>query len=96
MKIARTLVLHSAFHLGIVALLGYLIFGFPSLAPATVELDGAKYRVTGPYTCENMSVFLIHADDQDPRRFITRRLLSAGRNGGHHSASSATANGQDP
>ena len=71
MKITRTAVLRSAFHLGIVALLGYLIFGFPSPAPATVDLDGAKYRVTGPYTCENMSVFLIHADEQDPRRFIT-------------------------
>jgi hypothetical protein len=71
MKITRTVVLRSAFHLGIVALLGYLIFGFTSPAPATVELDGARYRVTGPYTCENMSVFLIHADEQDARQFIT-------------------------
>jgi hypothetical protein len=71
MKITRTLVLRSAFHIGIVALLGFLIFGVPSPAPATVNLDGARYRVTGPYTCENMSVFLIHADEQDPRQFIT-------------------------
>src|ERR1700677_4790180 len=71
MKITRTVVLRSAFHLGIVALLGYLIFGFPSAAPATVDLDGAKYRVSGPYTCENMAVFLIHADTQDPRTFLT-------------------------
>ncbi|MHC4607896.1 MAG: ARPP-1 family domain-containing protein, partial [Planctomycetota bacterium] len=43
-------------------------------APAqsgTVEVDGKTYRISGPYGHENLSVFLLHSDEQDNRDFIT-------------------------
>ncbi len=45
----------------------------PTPAPAepTVKVDGQEYRVSGPYTHENLSVYLIHAKKADEREFIT-------------------------
>jgi len=41
-------------------------------APDAPEAPAApKYRVTGPYAHEGLAVFLIHADRQDPREFLT-------------------------
>jgi hypothetical protein len=36
-----------------------------------VELEGTSYKVTGPYQHENLAVFLLHADSEDDRDFIT-------------------------
>ncbi len=38
---------------------------------SSVKLDDRAIRVTGPYVHENMAVFLIHADQQDKRDFLT-------------------------
>jgi hypothetical protein len=37
----------------------------------TVEQEGVSYHLTGPFSHENLSVFLIHAPTQDEREFIT-------------------------
>ena len=33
--------------------------------------SGKPYRISGPYTHENLSVFLVHSDSQDERGFVT-------------------------
>ena len=38
---------------------------------AEVELGGREVLVTGPYAHENLTVFLLHADSQDEREFLT-------------------------
>src|SRR5262249_33812853 len=43
----------------------------PDPEPTAVELDGASYRVSGPYAHENLTVFLLHADRQDERDYLT-------------------------
>jgi hypothetical protein len=40
-------------------------------AIVTAQLDGNTYRLSGPYTHENVAVFLLHAADQDERNFLT-------------------------
>src|SRR5262245_23879864 len=42
-----------------------------SSGPATVEENGAKLRITGPLTHENLSVYLLHSDARDDRDFMT-------------------------
>lgn len=71
MKLTRASLVRGAFYAAMLALVGYLIFGFNQSAPAVMNLDGASHRVTGPYVHENMAVYLIHADEQDERKFIT-------------------------
>jgi len=39
--------------------------------PATLDLNGTAYRITGPYAHANLAVFLIHSANQDARDFIT-------------------------
>jgi hypothetical protein len=36
-----------------------------------VDLDGARHRVSGPYRHENLTVFLVHSENQDERNFLT-------------------------
>lgn len=46
----------------------------PKPAPAensTVTLEGTTYRVTGPHSHQNMAIYVLHSDQQDPREFIT-------------------------
>lgn len=43
----------------------------PETAPPTVEINGVSLPVSGPYSHENLSVFLIHSSDQDVRCYIT-------------------------
>jgi hypothetical protein len=45
----------------------------PQAAPETtsVDLDQVTYRISGPYSGDNLSVYLIQSDDQDPREFMT-------------------------
>ena len=43
----------------------------PGPASAEFELDADALQVTGPFAHENLSVFLIHAENQDDRDFIT-------------------------
>jgi hypothetical protein len=38
---------------------------------ADLDLDGKTFRVSGPYTHENLSVFLIYSASQDRRDFLT-------------------------
>src|SRR4051794_18836324 len=46
--------------------------GCGSSTPAEdVVLDGARLCVSGPYQHENISVFLLHAENQDQRDFLT-------------------------
>ena len=40
-------------------------------SPAEVAIEGRTVRITGPYTHENLTVFLVHADAQDDRDFLT-------------------------
>jgi ARG/rhodanese/phosphatase superfamily protein len=35
------------------------------------KIGGEEYRITGPYSHENVSVYLLHARTQDPRTFLT-------------------------
>ncbi|HZN63155.1 MAG TPA: DUF6569 family protein [Planctomycetota bacterium] len=42
-----------------------------SAGPATVEENGAKLRITGPYAYENLAVYLLHSDARDDRDFMT-------------------------
>jgi hypothetical protein len=44
--------------------------GVPS-GSAAFDADGGPLEVTGPYTHENLSIFLIHSPNQDEREFIT-------------------------
>lgn len=39
--------------------------------PSTLVLEGVTYRVSVPHTHENLAVYLLHTDKQDPREFIT-------------------------
>jgi hypothetical protein len=41
------------------------------LGPLAVELEHGSYQISGPFTHENVSVFLIHSKKQDQRQFIT-------------------------
>jgi hypothetical protein len=61
---------------GLVVVLAVLAVGSVFLGgawsgPAVVQLGGEGYRVTGPYTHENVAVYLVHSPNQDPREFIT-------------------------
>jgi hypothetical protein len=40
-------------------------------ASAEVEVDGTAYRIRGPFTHENLAVFLLCSDRQDGREFLT-------------------------
>jgi hypothetical protein len=40
-------------------------------AAGEVRLDSAAYHLSGPYTHENLAVFLIHSPNQDERHFLT-------------------------
>jgi hypothetical protein len=40
-------------------------------APPALDVDGTSLPISGPYTHRNVSVFLIHATEQDSRPFIT-------------------------
>jgi hypothetical protein len=60
---------------GCLLLAGFAISGChrsrsPSVA-TTVDLDQAAYQITGPFTHENLSVFLVYSKTQDDRDFIT-------------------------
>jgi hypothetical protein len=51
---------------------GCLLLGLARTSTAFVKLDdGAAYRITGPHTYENLSVYLIHSREHDERNFIT-------------------------
>jgi hypothetical protein len=39
--------------------------------PSVLEVDGVAMPVTGPFAHQNLAVFLIHSEQQDPREFIT-------------------------
>jgi hypothetical protein len=39
--------------------------------PPALDIDGTSLPISGPYTHRNVSVFLIHATEQDSRPFIT-------------------------
>src|SRR5262245_51728013 len=43
----------------------------PEAGPAAADLDGQPVRVSGPYAHKNLAVFLVHADGQDGRDFLT-------------------------
>src|SRR5262245_50962297 len=43
----------------------------PESASATLEFNGELLPISGPYSHENLTVFLIHAGNQDERDFIT-------------------------
>src|SRR5438034_7264189 len=43
----------------------------PGEVGADVELNGAAYHISGPYSHANVAVFLLHAADQDDRDFLT-------------------------
>src|SRR6185437_1263115 len=43
----------------------------PIVSSASANLDEGSVRVTGPYVHENLAVFLIHADQQEPGDFLT-------------------------
>lgn len=50
-------------------------FSLPQLrrapaAPATKELQLSNYRLSGPYQHENLTIFLVHAPDQDGSRMF--------------------------
>ena len=46
--------------------------GVPADSPVEVSaLSETQYRVTGPYTYQNVAVFLLHTDEQDDREFLT-------------------------
>ena len=40
-------------------------------ATPTVRLSGVAYRITGPYTQKNLSVFLLHAGTKDTANYLT-------------------------
>lgn len=44
---------------------------FALLALASSSLSGATYRISGPHIHENLSVFLIHGENQSPRHYLT-------------------------
>src|SRR5262245_34739278 len=41
----------------------------PAVTP--LKVDGQTYRLSGPYTHNNLTVFLLHSDRQDKRSFLT-------------------------
>jgi hypothetical protein len=43
----------------------------PTVSSSSANLDDRDIRVTGPYVYDNMAVFLIHADKQEPGDFLT-------------------------
>src|SRR5438093_7460880 len=59
--------------LGGVILLLFLAGCRPSPAEDSSEvvLNGARLSVSGPYRHENMALFLVHAENQDERDFLT-------------------------
>jgi hypothetical protein len=71
MKLTTEKLLHGAFHAVLLAAIAYLIFGSTRSSEATVALDGATYRVTGPYTHENLGVYFIHGQNQDSNDYLT-------------------------
>lgn len=58
-------------HVLLLALAGYLIYNVTRPRPVEVTLDDQPFRVSGPYTHENLSVYLIHSDQQDELHYIT-------------------------
>ena len=67
----------SAVVLGVVLLPGCRrpsppdVSGGAASAAGEVQIDGAPYHLTGPYTHENLAVFLVHSANQDERTFLT-------------------------
>jgi hypothetical protein len=51
----------------VVALVGTV----PAADPKPFEVKDLKVRVSGPYTHQNLTVFLLHAPDQDKRDYLT-------------------------
>src|SRR5438552_7833147 len=43
----------------------------PGVPPATVELNNSSYQIRGPFAHENLAVFLLCADQEDTRDFLT-------------------------
>lgn len=42
-----------------------------TVAPTDVELDGSEYHIRGPFSHDNVTVFLLSSDRQDERDFLT-------------------------
>lgn len=43
----------------------------PQTASPTVRLSGVVYRISGPYTHKNLSVFMLHAGSKDTANYLT-------------------------
>lgn len=68
---ARERILHGTFLTVLAVALVWMAFGKTDSSSAMVSVDGATYRVTGPFTHENLAVFLIHGKEQDNVDYIT-------------------------
>jgi hypothetical protein len=51
--------------------LGVFFFLHRTAASAEVEVDGTAYRIQGPFTHQNLAVFLLCSNRQDGREFLT-------------------------
>jgi hypothetical protein len=75
MKQNRVQWLRYTLNAAVILLIGYLIFGVSaarrSSATASVAVGDQVMRLRGPYTHDNMSVYLLCAPAQDKRSFIT-------------------------
>jgi hypothetical protein len=71
MRFTKASLARGVCHITFLTLAGLLIFGFNRSTQATITLDGTRYRITGPYSHENLSVLLLHAHEQDRRTFLT-------------------------
>src|SRR5262249_59577326 len=43
----------------------------PDGGPAVVQADAAAFEIAGPFAHENLSVFLLQAEQQDDRAYLT-------------------------
>jgi len=71
MNVSRQRFLRASIHVAVLMAIAYLLFGFIRPTVATVSIDDQTYKITGPHTHENLSVYLIHAREQDPTTYIT-------------------------
>lgn len=65
-------------HFSLLIVCGLLVAGCqrpassePENVPPTVQVNGESLPISGPYSHENLSVFLIHSSNQDSRCYIT-------------------------